>query len=147
MTPLHVCAFVYKFTGKERDTESGNDYFGARYYASSMGRMLSPDPVFISADRIADPQGLNLYAYGRNNPLTITDPTGLDFYQMCQTSDHSGCGQVDNGSAKGIWVQGTTDSNGFTANRITNDENGNLVDVAHGNAAVTGSFDQKWRER
>jgi RHS repeat-associated protein len=35
-TPLH-------FTGKERDTESGNDYFGARYYASSMGRFMSPD--------------------------------------------------------------------------------------------------------
>ena len=48
---------TYKFTGKERDSESGNDYFGARYYASSMGRMLSPDPVFISADRIADTLG------------------------------------------------------------------------------------------
>jgi RHS repeat-associated protein len=32
-----------RFTGKERDTESGNDYFGARYYASSMGRFMSPD--------------------------------------------------------------------------------------------------------
>jgi RHS repeat-associated protein len=31
-------------TGKERDAESGNDYFGARYYAGSMGRFLSPDP-------------------------------------------------------------------------------------------------------
>jgi RHS repeat-associated protein len=42
-TTLHVCAFAYKFTGKERDAESGNDYFGARYYASSMGRFMSPD--------------------------------------------------------------------------------------------------------
>jgi RHS repeat-associated protein len=33
------------FTGKERDTESGLDYFGARYYASSMGRFSSPDPM------------------------------------------------------------------------------------------------------
>jgi len=32
-------------TGKERDTKSGNDYFGARYYASSMGRFMSPDPM------------------------------------------------------------------------------------------------------
>jgi RHS repeat-associated protein len=31
-----------KFTGKERDTESGNDYFGARYYSSAMGRWMSP---------------------------------------------------------------------------------------------------------
>jgi RHS repeat-associated protein len=34
----------YLSTGKERDTESGNDYFSARYYASSMGRWMSPDP-------------------------------------------------------------------------------------------------------
>ena len=135
---------TYKFTGKERDSESGNDYFGARYYASSMGRMLSPDPVFISADRIADPQGLNLYAYARNNPLTITDPTGLDFYQTCTPTDDNGstCQQVQNGSSK-VWVQGTSDDNGqFTANRIANDANGNLVDTAHGNAAVSGSFDE-----
>jgi RHS repeat-associated protein len=37
----------YRYTGKERDTESGNDYFGARYYASSMGRFLSPDPQYV----------------------------------------------------------------------------------------------------
>ena len=36
-------ATEHLFTGKERDTESGNDYFGARYYASSMGRFISPD--------------------------------------------------------------------------------------------------------
>jgi RHS repeat-associated protein len=42
----HTLRFVhllYKFTGKERDAESGNDYFGARYCASSMGRFMSPD--------------------------------------------------------------------------------------------------------
>jgi RHS repeat-associated protein len=67
-------------TGKERDTESGNDYFGARYYASSMGRFMSPDwsakimPVpYATMD---DPQSLNLYAYMRNNPLGGTDPDG-----------------------------------------------------------------------
>jgi RHS repeat-associated protein len=64
------------FTGKERDSESGNDYFGARYYASSMGRFLSPDPVIVTPDRLKDPQQLNLYAYVRNNPLSLIDPTG-----------------------------------------------------------------------
>jgi RHS repeat-associated protein len=68
----------YKFIGKERDTESGLDNFGARYDASSMGRFMSADPVFISADRLTDPQSLNLYAYVRNNPLSLVDPTGLE---------------------------------------------------------------------
>jgi RHS repeat-associated protein len=67
-------------TGKERDSESGNDYFGARYYASSMGRFLSPDwdssPVAIPyADR-TNPQSFNLYSYAGNNPLSRTDPDG-----------------------------------------------------------------------
>ncbi len=58
-------SLIYKFTGKERDAESGLDNFGARYDASSMGRFMSADPVFISADRLTDPQSLNLYAYVR----------------------------------------------------------------------------------
>ena len=67
-------------TGKERDAESGLDYFGARYYASMMGRFLSPDwsakeePVPYA--KLDDPQTLNLYAYVLNNPLTRMDPTG-----------------------------------------------------------------------
>jgi RHS repeat-associated protein len=72
------------FTGKERDPETGgpngNDYFGARYYASSMARWLSPDwsakvePVPYA--KMDDPQSLNLYAYVGNNPLTTIDPDG-----------------------------------------------------------------------
>jgi len=64
----------YKFTGKERDTESGNDYFGARYYTSNIGRFMSPDPL---RGTLADPQTLNMYAYVRNNPTNLTDPTGM----------------------------------------------------------------------
>jgi RHS repeat-associated protein len=64
----------HHFTAKERDSESGNDYFEARYYASSMGRFLSPDD---GTDQHPDnPQSWNLYTYGRNNPLVFTDPTG-----------------------------------------------------------------------
>ena len=68
----------YKFTGKERDTESGNDYFGARYYASSMGRFMSPDPSQLTYADQTNPQSLNLYSYVRNNPLINTDPTGME---------------------------------------------------------------------
>jgi len=67
-------------TGKERDSESGNDYFGARYYASSMGRFMSPDwsakvaPVPYA--KLDNPQTLNLYAYVGNNPLRYVDADG-----------------------------------------------------------------------
>jgi len=75
-----VCFSRSRSTGKERDTESGNDYFEARYYSSAMGRFMSPDwsakeePVpYATMD---DPQSLNLYSYVRNNPLAKADPDG-----------------------------------------------------------------------
>ena len=70
------------FTGKERDTESGNDYFGARYYNSAVGRFMSPDwsasedPVPYA--NLSNPQSLNLYAYVQNNPLYAVDSDGHD---------------------------------------------------------------------
>ena len=48
----------YKFTGKERDAESGLDNFGARYNLSSMGRFMTPDPKSLSPVRISDPTTL-----------------------------------------------------------------------------------------
>jgi RHS repeat-associated protein len=65
------------FTGKERDTESGLDNFGKRYYASTMGRFMSPDPMMIMKQKFTDPQQWNMYSYTRNNPLRFTDPTGM----------------------------------------------------------------------
>jgi RHS repeat-associated protein len=61
------------FTGKERDTESGNDYFGDRYFASTMGRFLSPDP---GPWKLNDPQYFNMYSYALNNPLRNVDEEG-----------------------------------------------------------------------
>jgi RHS repeat-associated protein len=68
-----------RFTAKERDAETGLDYFGARYFSGAMGRFTSPDPILITKERLADPQRLNLYAYTRNNPLRYVDPNGEDF--------------------------------------------------------------------
>jgi len=85
MTQSAICATnsrfsSSRFTGKERDTESGNDYFEARYYASSFGRFMSPDwsakeePVPYA--KLDDPQSLNLYAYVGNNPMVRDDLDG-----------------------------------------------------------------------
>ena len=65
----------FKFTGKERDAESSLDYFGARHYASSLGRYMRPDDPFAD-QHPGDPQSWNLYSYVRNNPLNATDPSG-----------------------------------------------------------------------
>lgn len=62
-------------TGKERDAETGLDYFGARYFSGAQGRFTSPD-VPLLAQRPGDPQSWNLYSYTRNNPLRYVDPDG-----------------------------------------------------------------------
>jgi RHS repeat-associated protein len=71
---------AYKFTGKERDTESGLDMFGARYYGSSLGRFMTPDwaakPTDVPYANFGNPQSLNLYSYVENNPTTTGDPDG-----------------------------------------------------------------------
>src|SRR6266849_641779 len=75
---------TYKFTGKERDTESGLDMFGARYYGSSLGRFMTPDwaakATAVPYAVFGDPQTLNLYSYLRNNPLSRADLDGHSDY-------------------------------------------------------------------
>ena len=78
-SPMH-------FTGKQRDSESGLDNFGARYLTSSMGRFMTPDwssrPSPVPYASVADPQTLNLYSYVLNNPLSKTDPNGHDWFYV-----------------------------------------------------------------
>jgi RHS repeat-associated protein len=73
----------HHFTGQLHDAESGNDYFGARYYGDYTGRFMSPD--FNAADDdldpvpyadLSNPQSLNLYSYVQNNPLSHKDADG-----------------------------------------------------------------------
>jgi len=70
----------YKFTGKELDDETGLYNYGARYYSPGLGRFMTPDwsarPTPIPYANIFDPQTLNLYNFGRNNPLSMRDPDG-----------------------------------------------------------------------
>lgn len=68
----------YRFVGKERDRETGLDYFGARYYGSRIGRFTSVDPRKNIRGAIINPQKWNRYAYTLNNPLRYFDPDGLE---------------------------------------------------------------------
>jgi RHS repeat-associated protein len=71
---VNTCPQNYKFTGYERDPETGLDYAFARYYSSSLARFLSPDPL---GGSVTDPQSLNRYSYVLNNPVGLVDPLGL----------------------------------------------------------------------
>jgi RHS repeat-associated protein len=62
-----------KFTGQQRDVETGLDYFGARYYSSATGRFTSADTL---GGNGANPQTANLYSYVLNNPMVMVDSSG-----------------------------------------------------------------------
>src|SRR5271165_5673986 len=85
-------ANTYKFTGKERDAESGLDNFGARYDSSSLGRFMSPDEPLVD-QQTGNPQSWNLYSYVRNNPLNNTDPSG----NACVSNGNGGFKDDDSG--------------------------------------------------
>jgi RHS repeat-associated protein len=65
----------YKFTGKERDSETQLDYFGARYYSNCLGRWATADSVTLTPD-LTDPQTLNKYSYAFNRPTVLIDSDG-----------------------------------------------------------------------
>jgi len=139
----------HHFTGKERDpqTEGGNDYFGARYYASSMGRFMSPDwsakyePIPYA--KLDNPQTLNLYAYVGNNPLNRTDPTG--HYEIGCGSGVKDCDKqmknTNDSIAKGLKSKDPKVVAAAKAYGKLGEKNGvnvsivKVVDVAHPNVA------------
>jgi RHS repeat-associated protein len=135
----------YKFTGKERDTESGLDMFGARYYGSSLGRFMTPDPAGMMAVDIGSPQTLNRYAYVLNNPLSFIDPLGLDCVYLNSGGTGVEKGGVDQSSSSGecgttggYWVNGsvTNVSIGGDAQTIS------LTGTNNGSDTTSGSYQQ-----
>jgi RHS repeat-associated protein len=109
----------YKFTGKERDVESGLDYFGARYYNSELGRWYSVDPM------ASKYPGWSPYNFCLNNPISNIDPNGkeLPVYVGVETE---GLGHVytvcvdDKTGATTAWSYGRYDgtSSGGSINPI-----------------------------
>ncbi len=131
---MNLCVLnASHFTGRERDSESGLDYFGARYYGSSMGRFSSPDNG--EDQDMQDPQSWNLYPYVRNNPVTNTDPDGRDCVVQSRVDDNHETVTVTSGDCKGkgtgsgeraTYVSGHVD--GYSAN------GGNSLDISSTNA-------------
>lgn len=102
---------THKFTGQERDDESGLDNFGARYDSSRWGRFMSSDPL---SGYPGNPQSWNRYSYVQNNPLNLIDPTG-----MCSTPDKdSDDPDVDPGQCTGSGGSGSGGSYSFAAPNI-----------------------------
>lgn len=101
------------FTGMNQDTVSNLFDFPAREYNGIHGRWPSPDPAGLSSIHPGDPQTLNRYAYARNSPLHVVDPTGMecavdeggaDTGTGCDCTDEGNCssgGEDDGGGGDG----------------------------------------------
>jgi RHS repeat-associated protein len=124
----------WKFTGKERDSESGLDNFETRYFGSSFGRFMSPDAANIAGDldESGNPQSWNAYAYVRNNPVNAVDPNGEDCVYAGDFKN-SGTVLVERGDhcsyASGSYVEGHIDENSFVYDQKNNQLTYNVSDT------------------
>jgi len=100
-----------KFTGKERDSETNLDYFGARYLSGAQGRFTisdytaeGSDPVPIPGADLENPQSLNLYSFARNNPLVNVDSDGHDCVVQTRSSETTEDVAVSSGNCNHVNV-------------------------------------------
>lgn len=140
---------TFKYSGKERDTDTGFDYFGARYYSNKCYRWISTDPII--TESVEYPHEMNLYAFTKNNPVTYYDPDGRSvnyagigvgealygmvnffFYDLLNINNHFYCEVMGKRITKeaDIWIN--------TPYRNTKEEGGtNSVINKHGCCAGT----------
>ena len=118
-----------KFTGQIRDGETGLDYFGARYYASTQGRFTSPD-VFWKDSQVSDPQSWNKYVYVRNNPLRYIDPSGEKATVRIETDEKNKKGTIKIVASIAIW---------------TKDKNISKDALAKASADIKTSIENAWK--
>jgi len=138
----NTCSQNYKFTGKERDSESGLDNFGARYDSSQCGRFMTPDPANASGlAHMDDPQSWNGYAYARNNPLVYTDPNGPN-YMVCQydtAGNKTNCADLTNDQYKQYQQQNSDVHSTASGDLYLTNENGSETKI--GNASYYNEKD------
>lgn len=120
----------YRFTGKERDEESGLNYHGARYYAPWLCRWISPDPIGLQG-------GLNFYRYAANNPLAFVDSTGLQDEPAGATAQAAASPSV---SVSGVDISGLS----YPMTNMGEDGSGPLVPyIGHEVIEVRGSLTRR----
>jgi RHS repeat-associated protein len=118
------------YAGHRRHDDTGLVYMKARWYDPGSGTFLSVDPVVAGA---GDPQAYNAYAYARNNPINLTDPTG-----MCPAALMGG------GRCEGKWYGYTSSIQGYQAASAEVVDPGSLADYGWKPGSVAanlGAFD------
>jgi len=97
------------FAGGFWDSENNADHFGAREYAKSQGRWLTPDPAGLAAVNPSNPQTWNRYAYALDSPASLKDPSGL-VTPICEDAGDNpnggGCNAGGGGDDDNIWNNG-----------------------------------------
>jgi RHS repeat-associated protein len=117
-----------KFTGYEHDDETKLEFAHARYFATQQGRFTGVDPM---SGQVADPQSWNRYAYVGNNPVNITDPTGMNYFvgggvndpEIYQDGFYVGpqgtASQLTKESMVGVYSQGPDRAQGGKADEVS----------------------------
>jgi RHS repeat-associated protein len=103
-TTSSYVAVPRKYIGQQYDAATQLNYLNARYQNPAQGQFISEDPMFIAlgspgqlqqlgqdqSSLLADPQRINSYGYGRDNPVTNKDPNGFDYLELSYTRELPG---------------------------------------------------------
>ncbi len=146
---------AHKFTGDERDSETGLDHTWFRQYSSPLGRWMHPDPAGLAAVDPTDPQSWNRYAYASNSPLNYVDPSGLSDCPDMNPTCEDDWGDLCNGSPGvdlfgggpgGACADGPIPKcpNGVGATQLCIDKWGNIAGSYNGEVYCNGPYCSTW---
>jgi RHS repeat-associated protein len=146
----NACSQNYKFEGKERDTETGNDDFGARYYSNRFGRWLSADwssvPVPVPYANLTNPQTLNLYAMVVDDPESFADLDGHFLnhgMNTCVGEGSIGCSPLENEQMEAAAAV-APEQQATQAQPVQQQNEGGPISLTLGGTRVTGEYSFGW---